>query len=77
MEERDLRKFSSQTNRRLLLGFFILVFGLGIGLVYLIFGRNAAVVGVVCVLGALAPAFLVALALGGMGWIVRKFNGDE
>jgi hypothetical protein len=77
MNERDLRKFSSQTNRRLLIGFFVLLFLVGDGLVWLIFGRNAAIVGVVCIVGALVPALLVAALLGGLGWIARKANGND
>ncbi len=73
---RDMRKFAAQTNRRLLIGFFVLLFLVGDGLIYYFMGPNSALLGLVCILGALVPAVLVALLLGLMGWIARKAQGD-
>lgn len=69
---RDLRRYSRQTNFRLLVGFLVLVFLLGDGLIYLFMGRNAAIMGLVCLVLGLAPALLVWLLLAGMGWLVQK-----
>lgn len=69
---RDLRRYSRQTNFRLLLGFLLLAFLLGDGLIYLFMGRNAALMGLVCLTLGLAPALLVWLLLGLMGWLVKK-----
>jgi hypothetical protein len=69
---RDLRKYARQTNSRLLAGFFVLVFGLGLGLIYWLWGPDAALVGLICLLGALVPAALVWLVLAVMGWVARK-----
>jgi len=69
---RDLRRYSRQTSFRLLLGFFVLLFLLGDGLIYLFMGRNAAVMGLVCLVLGLAPALLVWLLLGVMGWLVKQ-----
>ncbi len=71
---RDLRKYSSQTNIRLLIGFFALLLIIGIGLIYLFYGREAALMGVLCTGAALLPAFLVWLVLWVMGVIVKKAN---
>jgi hypothetical protein len=69
---RDLRRYSQQTNFRLLVGFLVLVFVVGDGLVYLFMGRNAAMMGLVCLVLGLAPAVLVWLLLGLVGWLVKK-----
>jgi hypothetical protein len=69
---RDLRRYSQQTSFRLLLGFLVLIFLVGDGLIYLFMGRDAAVMGLVCLALGLAPALLVWLLLSWMGWLVKK-----
>jgi len=71
---RDLRKYARQTNFRLLLGFFGLLLFVGIGLIYLIYGRNAALMGILCTGAAIVPAGLIWLVLWIMGYIVKKAN---
>ena len=71
---RDLRKYARQTNFRLFAGFVLLLFLIGIGLIYLFFGRQAAVMGVVCLLAGLSPLLLIWLILLLIGWIVKKVN---
>ena len=71
---RDLRKYAKQTNLRLLLGFFGLLLFVGLGLIYIFYGRNAALVGLICTISALLPAVLVWLILWVMGYIVKKAN---
>lgn len=73
---RDLRRYSAQTNRRLLIGFFLILFLVGDGLIYWLMGRESALLGLVCILGALVPAALVWLFLGLLGWIVRKARDE-
>jgi hypothetical protein len=67
-----MRGYSRQTQTRLLVGFLVLVFVVGDGLIYLFMGQNAAVMGLVCLGLALVPATLVWLLLGLMGWLVKK-----
>ena len=69
---RDLRSYARQTSIRLLVGFFLLVFLVGDGLIYLFMGRNAATMGLVCLVLGLAPAVLVWLLLGLIGWLVKR-----
>lgn len=69
---RDLRRYSRQTNFRLVVGFLVLVFLLGDGLIYVFMGRNAAIMGLVCLGLGLVPAVLVWLLLGLMGWLVKR-----
>ncbi len=74
MMSRDLRKYAKQTNLHLLLGFFGLLLFVGIGLIYLFYGRNAALMGLFCTGTVLIPAILVWLVLWVMGYIVNKAN---
>ncbi|MFM8321163.1 MAG: hypothetical protein ACKOC5_09640 [Chloroflexota bacterium] len=73
----DMRRFATQTNRRLLIGFVVILLVVGLGLIALIFGPSSAAVGLVCLLGALVPVGLIWLVLTVMGWIVKKVNGPE
>jgi len=72
--KRDLRKYAQQTNARLVAGFFILLLVVGIGLIYAFYGRDAALMGLLCVGAALAPAGLVALILAAIGWFVKRVD---
>lgn len=73
---RDLRRYARQTRTRLLLGLFLLLFLVGDGLIYVLYGRNAALMGLVCLLGALAPVVLIVIILAIMDWIVKRANPD-
>jgi len=68
----DLRKYQTQTKFRLILWFFILLFTLGLGLIWLIYGRQAALLGLLCLLGTAVPIGLIVLALFGLDLIVKK-----
>jgi hypothetical protein len=69
--KRDLREFAKQTNIRLGIGAFILLFGVGIGLIYFIYGPGAAGVGLLCLLGSLVPIALILFSLYGIDWILK------
>ena len=69
---RDLRKYASQTNTRLIAGGILLLFIVGDGLIYLFYGKDAALMGVICLLFGLAPLVLIWLALAGLDWIVKR-----
>lgn len=71
---RDLRKYAKQTNVRLGIGMGFLLFVVGIALIYFIYGRSAAVAGLLCLLGALVPISLIALALWLLDWIQKRAN---
>ena len=70
--KRDLRAFARQTNARLVIGAFILLFGVGLALIYFIYGGGAAMVGLLCLLGGLVPIALILLSLYGIDWIVKR-----
>lgn len=73
---RDLRKYMKDTNVRILIGAFLLLFIVGLGLIWVIYGFAAAVSGFLCLLGALIPIALIFLALFGLDWIVKRANRD-
>ncbi|MBN2258852.1 MAG: hypothetical protein JW704_13730 [Anaerolineaceae bacterium] len=73
---RDLRKYARQTDRRLLIGFFVLLIVVGIGLVYFIWGAGAAVTGLLCVGGALLPVLAVLGVLWLLEWVNRKAHDE-
>jgi hypothetical protein len=69
---RDLRKYARQTNVQLLIGMFVLLFVVGLGLIYWFYGLGGVLTGFLCILGALSPVGLIALVLWGMDWLVKK-----
>jgi hypothetical protein len=70
--KRDLREYAKNTNIQLIVGAFILLFGVGIGLIYVIYGPGAAGIGFLCLLGGLLPIALILAALYAMDWIVKR-----
>ena len=72
--KRDLREYSKRTNIQLAVGAFVLLFMVGLGLIWLIYGKGAALIGFLCLLGALVPIALILLALFGLDWIVKHAN---
>ncbi len=68
---RDLREYSRQTNVRLALGAFILLFIIGVGLIWLIYGGNAAGMALTCLLAALFPVILILFIFVGIEWILN------
>jgi hypothetical protein len=72
---RDLRRYARQTNVRLFVGFFLILFVVGDGLIWVIWGREAALLGLACLLAGLAPLGLIFLALWAIEWIAKKGQG--
>jgi len=74
--KRDLRKYAQNTNFRLVFGFILLLFIVGDGLIYLIYGPAAAVTGLLCILGGLAPVLLIAVLMAVLDYFVKKANNE-
>ena len=68
----DLRKYASQTKFRLVLWFVLILFIIGLGLIWWFYGRNAAIFGFLCLLGAGLPIGLIAVFLLGLDALVKK-----
>jgi hypothetical protein len=73
---RDLRKYAKQTNIRLIVGGIIILFVLGDTLIYIFYGLNAALLGLLCLVGGLAPVGLIILILAIIEWVVKRANPE-
>jgi hypothetical protein len=73
---RDLRKYASQTTVRLIVGALLVLFIIGIGLIYLIYGRGAALMGILCLLAGMVPVVLIVLVLLLLDWIRKRADRD-
>ena len=73
---RDLRKYTKQTNVRLIAGALALLFIVGDGLIYFIYGSGAALMGILCLLGGMFPVVLTVLVLLLLDWIRKRVDHD-
>ena len=69
---KDLREYAKQTNLRLALGAFVLLFVVGVGLIWLFYGEGAAGLGFTCLLAALFPVILIVFIFLAMEWIIKR-----
>jgi hypothetical protein len=74
--DRDLRKFARQTNFRLIAGGIVLLFIIGDGLIYVLYGPTAAISGLLCLGIGMVPLVLILAALWIMDWIVKHANSE-
>lgn len=68
---KDLREYAKQTNIRLAFGAFILLFVVGVALIWLFYGERAAGMGFVCLLATLVPIILILGIFIGIEWILK------
>ena len=73
---RDLRKYAQDTSVQLGVGAFLLLFIVGDGLIYFIYGKGAALMGLLCLLAGTAPVVLIALIMILLNWVVKRANRD-
>ena len=73
---RDLRRYARQTNVRLFVGFFLILFIVGETLIWNFYGREAAVFGLMCMVAGVSPLILIALVLWLMELFVKKANEE-
>ena len=69
---RDLREYAKNTKTRLVIGFLALIFLVGDGLIFLFYGKESGIFGLVCMLGALVPVVLVIIFLMIADKVVKK-----
>lgn len=69
--KRDLREYARQTNVRLIAGAFFLLFVVGLGLIWVIYGNGAASFGFFCLMAGLAPIVIIVLVFFAIDWILR------
>jgi hypothetical protein len=73
---RDLRNYASQTNVQLIIGALLVLFIIGGGLIYLIYGKAAALGGMLCLLIGMIPVALIVLVLLLLDWIRKRADRD-
>jgi hypothetical protein len=60
----------------LIVGALALLFLVGLGLIFLIYGKGAVFTGLLCIIGGLIPIVLIVVALAIIDLIVKK-NRDQ
>jgi len=73
---RDLRRYTRQTNIRLIVGALLLLFIVGDGLIYLIYGKGAALMGLLCLLAGLIPVALTLLIMLLLDWVAKRVKEE-
>ena len=73
---RDLRRYSQQTTFRLVVGVLVILFTVGIGLIYVFYGEAAAIMGLLCLGAGLLPIALIVLVLWVLDRMVRRDRID-
>lgn len=74
--KRDLRDYARQTTIRLIVGGIILLFVVGDGLIYWIYGPSAALTGFLCLGAGLFPVLLIFVILSLLDWIAKRANRE-
>jgi hypothetical protein len=69
---RDLRKYAQQTTIRLVFGGILVIVIVAEILIWIFYGREAALFGAVCIMVGLMPLFLTWLFLWGLEWFVKS-----
>jgi len=74
--KRDLRDYARQTTIRLIIGGIFLLFIVGDGLIYWIYGPSAALTGLLCLGAGLFPILLIMIILSLLDWIAKRANRE-
>ena len=69
---KDLREYAKQSNVRMAFGAFILLFVVGVALIWVFYGERAAGMGFVCLLATLFPVILILGIFLGIEWILKR-----
>ncbi len=69
---RDLRKYANQTYFRLIIGGLLVLFIVGIGLIYVFYGQGAALIGLLCLVVGLIPLILIWVMFIILEFITKK-----
>lgn len=69
---RDIRSYSKQTLLRSVIGGLLVIIIVGDILIYIFYGRDAAIFGLMCILIGMIPILFVWLILLGLEWIIKQ-----
>lgn len=73
---RDLRKYAKQTIFQVIAFGLLLIIFVGVGFIYIIYGKDAALMGLACFFLGLSPLLLIAFVLFVLQFIVNKIEED-
>lgn len=73
----DLRRYQITTDRNLLIGFFVLLFLVGGGLIYVFYGVGGLSMGLLCMLGGALVAAALVLVVFGFEWLSRWLENRD
>lgn len=73
----DLRRHREITDRNVLFGFFAVLFIVGGGLIWMIYGGPAMAVGLACMIGGALLTGLVLIIMLGLQWVSHWLEKDE
>ena len=69
---RDLREHSKQTKLQLIVIFIIILFVVGLGLIWLLYGIRSALLGLLCLIGTIIPVGLISVLIIGLDKLLKK-----
>lgn len=72
----NVRKYASQTTTRLIIGGILILFIIGDGLIFVIYGPYAAGLGLLCLGAGMVPIIAVIFVIWLMDWIVKRAHKD-
>ena len=75
-EGRDLRRYAGTTQSRLVLGVILLIFLVGDGLVFVLFGVEAGQYALLCTALGLLPLIVIFALLWFLGWIAGRGRNE-
>lgn len=73
----ELDKYSKQTNRSLIAGFVFILLVIGDGLIYLFYGLESAIFGLICIGGGFVPIILIWMTLNIVERIAKRSSVDD
>ena len=74
---RNLRKYAQQTNLRLFIGGVLILFIVGLGLIFIFYGTGGLLSGFICLLAGLSPIVLIAIFLWGIDLFLKRVDPDR
>jgi hypothetical protein len=72
----DLRNYQRQTIIRLIIGGLVLLFVVGIGLIYVIYGPTAALSGLVCLGLGMIPLAAIFIFFLVIEWVLKRSKNE-
>ena len=72
--KQDLRKYSQQTIKRMVIWGILFIFIIGNLMIYIIYGQQAILTGITCMLSGLLPLGAIYLVFLALDYFLKKYN---